>query len=156
MRQTEVITLTDWVPHPELLVSKTAAGYLGRTPDHVLTAKQVRKAVQLAHDVHGVVPDSLTVAQLRVLFTSPPDWLLDHHRALVAKGVATVRHEVVLLDEPAPVAERAAAAQPTPAAPAAPAAPPPPEPVSGTVRRQPPPVPVQRASLMPVFREPVT
>lgn len=130
--------MTHWTPHPELLVSKTAAGYLSRKPDAVLTKKQVCKAVQLAHDTKGLVPDSLTVAQLRVLFTGPPDWLLDHHRALVAKGVASARYEVVLED--AEQVQREAAPAPCPQ---------PPTP-SPRQPREP-----ERPSLIPVFREPV-
>ncbi|WP_236244325.1 hypothetical protein [Streptomyces sp. CC210A] len=92
--------MTRWNPHPELLVSKAAAGYLARQPDTVLTQKQVLRALQIPHDVHGRVPDGLTVAQLRALFTAPPDWLLAQHRGLEAKGVATARHEVRLPDDP--------------------------------------------------------
>ncbi|MCH0540160.1 hypothetical protein I3F58_11375 [Streptomyces sp. MUM 203J] len=98
--------MTRWHPHPELLVSKAAAGYLTRQPDTVLTKKQVSRALQIPHDVHGRVPDGLTVAQLRVLFATPPQWLLEQHRTLEAKGVATARYEVRLPAE-SPAAEPA-------------------------------------------------
>ncbi|OII68030.1 hypothetical protein BJP39_22730, partial [Streptomyces sp. CC77] len=113
--------MTRWNPHPELLVSKAAAGYLARQPDTVLTQKQVLRALQIPHDVHGRVPDGLTVAQLRALFTAPPDWLLAQHRGLEAKGVATARHEVRLPDDP--VAAAAAGARRGPGAGADPQAP---------------------------------
>ncbi|GAA4915944.1 hypothetical protein ACFPM3_21800 [Streptomyces coeruleoprunus] len=136
--------MTHWTPHPELLVSRTAADYLSRKPATVLTEKQVRRAVQVAHDVKGLIPASLTVAQLRVLFTAPPDWLLDHHRTLIAKGVATARHEVVLEDGAEPPRPRET-----------------PEPPPVQRRRTPQQAPGNAprtarpsAPLIPVFREP--
>jgi hypothetical protein len=88
--------VTDWAPHPDLLVSKTAADYLARPPTMMLSRKQIRRALQMADPNDKRVPDGLAVAALRLLFSAPPDWLREHHAALVAKGIPQVRHEVAL------------------------------------------------------------
>ncbi|UGY91191.1 hypothetical protein [Streptomyces gobiensis] len=90
-----------------ILVSKRAADYLARPPEAVLTRKQVRKALQLANDTENRVPGDLTVAQLRVLMSQPPQWLVRHHRALVEKGVPQVRHAVALPGQRAVAARQA-------------------------------------------------
>ncbi|GHF33245.1 hypothetical protein [Streptomyces morookaense] len=73
--------------HPEILISKRAADFLGRAPETLLTPKQVQKALQMSHDTQGRITGPLSVAQFRLLLAQPPEWLLEHHRGLVAKGI---------------------------------------------------------------------
>ncbi|MGW1195089.1 hypothetical protein ACWD4B_04410 [Streptomyces sp. NPDC002536] len=73
--------------HPDILISKRAADFLGRTPETQLTPKQVQKALQMSHDTEGRITGPLSVAQFRLLLVQPPEWLLEHHRGLVAKGI---------------------------------------------------------------------